>query len=676
MAKKQPNREKPKEETKNLEGNIGNIGKGFSGEGKGDVDVLSSNAHDIENITTSGLANIGSYKEKSARASANRQSVKDITLTETSNGVLVKGDHITKGEVYNILNAKPSVQRVPKILALKKDITPNDAHDVILETNNAIVQNNIANKRMDSFNIIAVPEEEFTRRAIIGEVESKIFGSFGKKGIKGMNLNLYNQANLIKRYRKDIKEQELLLQNPDTEQMAKDEIKHIKTKFQKEFKLPKEITIDHPFEKEKEIRIDAKGKPIRLQNGRFDYTGRIVPKKVTLKNIEYDIYADPSSQAGRSVFGKDDGKVVIKGGLADIKGQTETISNIDFSKEINFDCGEGDTKCGDNVLDEIYSFQPEQIDLRKSPYDKLNRSASGTTRIGTETRSKPKLTKELQQLFYDPDKNSELNKWLSDPTHPERVTRIEMFQDQLEEFEKSSDRIPDLSCENNKVPIRRKRSPNAWGMTPLQYTCTDDRLEDRLGRVEEETQRQTKLFEAEIHKKGKDHPSKTETEKIITDRVSKALDDDPDFKKIVGCNTEEEREKIEQIEAENERIMEMNAENPEEKIPLESYKVPMRFPTKNAMGDTEYCKSYKKAKPNVLYETHKKISDAEFKKIANEIENLKLLDKTPSKELTKRWEEAKKGRKEKLENPTISFRKGKESKNSSVLILKEDLNKF
>ena len=693
MAKTKKGKESPKEKETN-KGTLSQLGKGIrtqidpqtGADVLVDTNLMTASIYDTPNINTSGLRNVGDYKQKREDLLRPEQEhapiVKDISIEKTKGGILVKGD-ATEGELLNILDTKPKPPRTPKILAFQRDISPEDTHKVLLEANNRIIENNIAKKRLDSLNIITVPEEEFNRRAILGEVENQIFGSFGKKKV---DISLKDQANIIQRYKLKIE----LAQH----QSRLDDASALQKKLQTELRLPKTLEFDHPYEKIREL--DDDGEP----------TGKLRPKKVTITDIQYDILHDPASTAKKpSIYSNDESKLFVKGGKVTIIGEGDEIEldNADFSKEILFDCGTDDPSCGSRVLNEIYSFQPEQVDLRRKDYDILNETASGTTRIGTESTSKPYMPKELKDVVFDPNKNEKLKDWLKNPDH---LIRFENYKKQLDEFEKTSDRIPMIQCENGKVQVRRKRSPQAWGMTPKQKTCklgdsdnpAPDTLLYRKDIRDNEIENQKIIYKQEVKTQNRTvTPAEIETESAK--RTDIILNADPDYKKMVGCNTQEEAEKILDIEVYNDQAK----ENKEEQRP--PYKVPMRFPTKNAMGDTTYCKGYKNTNPNVKYalfeharpllhndENEKTLfnqfitltpDSEERRDVYNQlktqidpqalsiIENrIKLGEKLSKEEIGKIRGETKK-----LATPKVSFREETKRK-KSFLLLKQDADKI
>lgn len=577
-----------------------------------------------ESVDTIGLGNLSDYEKKKSKLELTGGSSKDINLTQESPDVVkVKGKNISKFDVLDTLDTKPSTLRSPKILALDKNISHTDAHKVIIETNNKIVSNNTDRKRADSLNIITVPKEEFERLAILGEAEKKIFGQFGQKGIFGKTINLSKQSDILRKYKSEIEKNELLIDNSsvigtdkETERSikARNNIDSINKKMVSELKLPSTLEVTHPFER------------VRDENG------KLTSKVVMMNDIRYDILSDNANQS-KSIYGKDESKIFIKGAKVDIIHQLDekkSVKNIDFTRPIEFSDGQ--------VLNEIINFQPDQVDLRHKPYDTISPIGSGTIRVGTETYQNPNLTEELSSLFYDP-KNPQLRKWLEDPKNQ---IKFKHLSEQTKRFEDSVKKIPQMKCPNGSVPIRRKQSPNAWGMTPKQKVCDSELLSKRKQIRDNEIEDQLKVL-----MKKQPNAKKNQLHKMAEDNADLVLENDTDYKRIVGCNTSNELLKIHELESTGQTL-----------------KVPLRFPTLNAVGDVEACKTYKNARPNIDYQLYKvektkEMSDAQKRALL-------MFGENPTPDVIKR---------EKLDTPIIDFREDTKRKKVQVL-LKQDINKL
>lgn len=611
--------------------------------------------------------------------------VKPISINEVEGSGKTKyliefedGTSATKGEVIEAIKSKARTLRAPKFLALDHLISAEDAQKILVASNNTIVDNNQLRKRADTLNIITVPKEEWTRLALIGELEKKVFENIKNVPTDETKLdaNISEAVKEILNYKEQYPilkaKYEVALENasPKAPELKKAFDKLVKEHPEKlkELGLPTNLIVTHPYEKYEEENKDEK-------KSKRDNNEKIIPKykSVSVVDIEYDVLND-------EVHGKDNGKIFIKGANAiipintkentlltrinDIEKQQEIKlkrSNIhvynllpnqkimDLSKPIDF----VDT----NVLTSLLDFQPSQTDHRTPNYSSIQRGGTSTTRLGIENADQPALVGGLEDIFNPKDEDPILKNWLKNPRNKKKLAN---YYKQLTDFQNSYKRTPPIRCQTGSIPILRKWSPDAWGMTPKQKICTSTFAKERYNQLQNKMQ--------ELH--------------ISKEKAEAILNENPNYKKYVGCNSNEEI-KIAETNEQNYRTK-MNAEEGEEGMEeseiqgeeQEPFKVPMRFPTKNAIGDTMYCKSYKNAKPNVNYfltegDLKRAIAKSNGSSINSDKKSQsKLLDAMGIKP-TETLNETE----EKFETPRIGIHNNSERK-KSVVLLRQDANDF
>lgn len=664
------------------------------------IPLQNAPIYGMKGLDTVGLGNIGGYEKKHQMGIIhitdpnNKKKKKsihiydDVKLTKEDEGkyILTTSPDVPEGTIIDSLNMNPKVPRVPRILAFNSNISSSDALKVIIETNNKIIDNNQNNQRIDTLNIVAIPEEELFRRSIIGEVEKKIFGTFGIKSrllnqfdidsitnkvkvnpvtkIPLYKYNLPDSVKLIKDTKEKIELNRIEIQTiqqklADPKKNPRFNIRLNKGKIvqleqennklfhdlQDKLKLPHTILVNHPYKKV----WDAE-------------SHKLIPKKIRITDIEYDLISDYEPK-DRSIYGDKNNKIFIKSGKAEIWDKDHNIEKvIDIGKEYQFN--------DPQVLDNILAFNPEQNDLTEMEHKTVDTSTSGTIRIGTNTQPLPSLGEKVKSILYDPTKNPELAQWAN---IPKNKIKLEKFLDQLGKYEQGNAIIPQISCEVGQIPLRRKRSPQAWGMTPKQKSCDVDLVSQRLEHRKNVYQ---KIYdEIKMDKNNKNQPDSA-IKGLAEKLTEQNLLYDPEYKRIAGCDTQDDKQQAEiiqqtniDIEDQNRIIREENREirnqnmlhgthvPTQDLIPLVPYvKFPMRFPTKNAMGDTTYCKSLKNIKPNVEFSFEPKPVNY----TAKQIKAMELLgEKIPQP----KW----------LSIPEINFKESGEKKKTR-LILKKSAN--
>lgn len=558
---------KKKDEREHLKGNISQIGKAMQVDAAGnetETNIMTSPLYDMKNVNTIGLRNVGGYPEKRAK----RSPIADVTIeTISPNAFQIEGEGITKGDILEHLNTTPATLRLPRILAFDKDISASDANNVLIEANNKIIMNNIDKNRADTLNIVPIPKEELERKIVLGAIQEAVFGKFGVLGKEISPEKLTKNARLLMEYKNKLElEQEKLRKDPKNVAIQQ-KIGKIRQEIMDQIDLPEDFVIEHPLRKGYNIKV---------------------------KSVMYDILHDDMGHGDHtSSYDKDQGKILIDGAIVNIikkKDNTIVNQNVNLTNPIEFEDNE--------VNDIIIDFVPPQTDLReihgktkdgKPIYGEYNYIGSGTAKIGKEIFNKPHLSEKLNKLLFE-NNDPDLKTWLE---RPENSVKLKHYLEQLEANEKSERMVSLNQCPIGSVPIQRKASPNAWGMTPKQKICNSELIEDRMGIQEMEKARQIDLINDDINAKKRPKLANADIIREAEQRTKEILDNDPNYKKIVGCDTEEELTKVQNIES---QIREGNPD-------IDLYRVPMRFPTKNA-NNTTYCKSYKNIIPNVDYELY------------------------------------------------------------------------
>lgn len=556
---------KKKDEREHLKGNKAQIGKAMQVDATGnetETNIMTSPLYDMKNVNTIGLRNVGGYPEKRMK----RSPITNVKIATISpDAFQIEGEGLTKGDILEHLRTNPPTLRLPRILALDKKISASDASKILVEANNKIVMNNIDKTRADTLNIVPIPKEELERKIILGAIQEAIFGKFGVLGKEISPERLTKNARLLGEYKNKLElEQDKLEKDPNNVNIQKN-IAKIRQEIMDQIELPEDFVIEHPFRKGYNMKV---------------------------KYVAYDILHDDMRHGDHtSSYGKDEGKILIEGAIVNIikkKDNSIVRENLNLTNPIEFE--------DDLVNQTIIDFVPSQSDLRevhkktddnKPIYGKYEYIGSGTAKIGKEVFNKPVLSKKLENLLFNYE-DPNLKSWLE---NPENSIKLKHYLEQLKANEQSENLVSLNQCPIGSVPIQRKASPNAWGMTPKQKICNSEIVDERMSIQEMEKAKQIEIITDE-NKAKKLQMSNADIVREAEQRTKEILDNDPDYKKIVGCDTEEELTKVQTIE---------NRITQGEEVDL--YRVPMRFPTKNAFNTT-YCKTYKNIVPNVDYELY------------------------------------------------------------------------
>lgn len=656
-------------------GNVSEIGEGISifsdiasGETIVATNIMGSNVTDV--LDTYGIGNLD-YKKHKEMIDKNAPLIEnaqgnlvpaeisiDVQLEQGKDKVIIKGKDITKAHVIEGLK-KPKILRTPRVLLLDDNISDKEAQKVIVAVNNEIITKNDEEKRADTLNIITVPRSEWNRRAIIGEVEKSVFGTFGKGGKESKRLGITIKDEEIKL--RKLKEQLNLLNtmknsNPIEQQKILDKIKKLETT-----KLPKQVRVYHPYEK------------IKKMDNTFGN------REILIEDIDYDLLYDNTilSNSNESAHGTDFRKLFVKGGTAYIevgkdeydKNELKQLNAIERADKtyIPFDLN-NEVTFKPKVLEQILEFQPSLTDQRLPPYDQGKFKGTSTARIGQDPSNKPNLSNNFEAMFLNPN-NTNLQQFLQN--NPEEEIKFRAYVEQLKRHENTLKITPPIRCQAGAIPVLRKWSPNAFGMTKKQKVCDTGLAYNRLKIIDERTAIEKKNFIKELENEGTlANYSDTAIEYEANKRARKALNNDIDYRKIVGCDTQQEYDKAEAIEATNEEniaLAQLESEETGEKVSPElipPYRVPMRFPVPEGMGDIMYCKSYKNTVPNIKYTFNPLVADKWAK---GEFDTTELSEEKQAMFGIPTKVKA-------LDEPFIFMRKSSRDKDKKHLLLKEDID--
>ncbi|MFA5731711.1 MAG: hypothetical protein WC934_06875 [Acidithiobacillus sp.] len=655
-------------------GNVSNIGEGFTVIEGEDISTNIMGSIPTESLDTFGIGNLDYKKnkkliEQTQPIDENGQPIDisiDVSLEKTNKGILIKGEGIEKRHVIEALK-KPTVLRTPRILLLHDGISKNEAENVIIQSNNTIKSNNIKKGRADTLNIIAMPSNEYIRQAIIGNIEKNIFGTFGKKGKS--NTNIIENEKDLREYKKLLNESK----TKDFKLKSLEEQNKLQIKIQnaleviKKSKLPKSMKLEHPYKK-----IIGNDNKIRK-------------RMINVSNIEFDTLYDNTNikNPEESSYNDDFRKIFVKKGIASIEITEDEYNVLNNSSDLQlqnsvykdeeniywkkFDIGKVYEFKDKNVANTIIQFQPDLTDQRKPPYFESKWKGTSTARIGIESRTNPQLSTKLNDIIYN---TPELQTFLE--KNPKQEIKFKAFLEQLDAHEKSLDVIPQLKCGAGSIPVLRKWSPNSWAMTKKQKICDGDLVFKR----NELLQNRSLIEKENIIKENIANKQKTishdELEFLALQKANDYLNEtNVEYRKVVGCNTKEEVNKVNAIEISNQMKIEESMETGEKLESLDVYKVPMRYPTPYAMGDVLYCKSHDNIIPNIKY-----TFDVNIAKAWQEGKSIPKDDEDNSEKEAMFGSSNKKSKVKKLDDAYIHLRESSRSKDKKIIILKEDINEL
>ncbi len=603
-------------------------------ENENPIEVNLMNTEQYNLLDTHGLSNIGNYPSKEQQVKQGELEFEDplsgeikrvnlrkpYVINETKQGLLIKSadkeQKITKEEfIDSAINSKPRTLRAPKFLVLDQKTPSNVAEAIIERAYEEIAMNNLDKQRADTLNIVTVPKEQWERMAIKGEVEKEIFGKYGYPSEK---YDLSTQAKLLR---------DLKLGNITKQQ------------FKQQFTLPNEMTLNHPFDKEY-------------------IKGQLIAKEVQVKDLEYEILTDPDPKIENDpdvigIYNIDNHKLLIKKGNASIIShkQNNPPKTIDLTKQIGFK--------DPDVLNVILGFQPDFYSPQNPSSPKAmdhgvqKTQGLASTRIGIPNSNmpNPKPSEEMEKLV----KNSpELQQWKQ--TNPKQ---FDEYMKALTQFEDSNTKVSPVQCVQGAVPIIRKASLDAWGTTPKQFRCKKPIVSERIDQVN------SKMEEIKQRLIGQGKNASQLGDSDLRTLAIDELNNDPNFKSIVGCNTTEELQILLGIDTYNKHVDELIAkeiiskdpklkEGKDKKLVDKLVKakikelepklqkqftskksfilVPMRFPTERAMGDTIYCRSISNISPYSIKATER--GESEIKELGKGIEELAFMEDLTPEQVT------------------------------------------